>query len=64
MSGAISLPRCQRCGKRPAVAHNPLIGGWYCAPCDAFIRKPDPHLEAAYYRRFAKRHEANGASKE
>ncbi|MDP9203470.1 MAG: hypothetical protein M3P26_16305 [Gemmatimonadota bacterium] len=55
MSGAM-IPRCLRCGKVGYDTRlNPLIGGWYCPPCDDYITKPDPKLEQRYNRRVALR---------
>ena len=56
MSGYAIIVKCDRCGvKTYDLRRNPLIGGWYCVPCDSFITKPDPKLEAKFNRRVAAR---------
>lgn len=49
--GGYSPPKCQRCGKAPGTTYNGLLGTWYCKPCNDYITKPDPKLEAAYNKR-------------
>ena len=53
-AGNWAPPVCLRCGNL-ATRVNRLIGGAYCAPCDDFITKADPKIEAAYNRRLAER---------
>lgn len=56
MSGTFQMPRCARCGAETfALRKNTLIGGFYCAKCEAHIEKPDPKLEERYNRRVAAR---------
>jgi recombinational DNA repair protein (RecF pathway) len=51
-----AFPRCDRCGRQTlTLRNNLLIGGYFCAPCDEYIRKPSPKLEAAYNNRVADR---------
>lgn len=55
VDGRSIAPMCARCGKRPGVKLNPLIGGYYCKPCDRYITAPAPDLEAEYNTRLAAR---------
>jgi ribosomal protein L37AE/L43A len=54
-AGGFAVPKCSRCGKRPGVIENRLIGGWFCKPCDRYVTSPAPDLEAQYNARVAAR---------
>lgn len=61
-AGGFAIPKCLRCGKRPGVVFNPLIGGSYCKPCDRYITSPAPDLEAQYNARVAARQKEEATS--